>query len=182
MNKTRALVSPRLLVAAAAVFLAMAAAAWWLMQSSVTAAPVAGIHNEQLQQLAATDRDIKVFKTPSCGCCGAWVEHLEASGFDVEAVNVSQSELNAIKQAAGLDPDLASCHTAFIEGYLVEGHVPASDIRRLVDERPTVAGISVPGMPIGSPGMEMGDRFDPYDVVAFGADGETSVFNRHNQD
>jgi hypothetical protein len=123
-----------------------------------------------------------VYLTPTCGCCGQWVDYVEREGFDVTAREVDQAELNSIKEEAGLDWGLASCHTAFVGDYVVEGHVPAREIRRLLDEQPAIAGISVPGMPIGSPGMEMGDRLDPYDVVAFTRDGSTEVFARYHQD
>lgn len=172
----------RLMLAAGGVFILAAGVGWWLMQSSVPSSQAAGIQDAELSELAATERDIKVFKTATCGCCSAWVEHLEAEGFSVEAVDVSQSDLNGIKQAAEMGRELASCHTAFIDGYVLEGHVPAEDIRRLAAERPSVTGIAVPGMPVGSPGMEVGDRYDPYDVVAFRTDGSQEVFSSHNQD
>lgn len=125
---------------------------------------------------------IQVYKTPTCGCCSDWTGYLDDEGFAVEAEDVTQRELNEIKQEAGLDRSLASCHTAFVGDYVVEGHVPAREIRRLLAEEPDIAGISVPGMPVGSPGMEVGDRKDPYQVVAFDDAGETSVFARYHQD
>ena len=126
--------------------------------------------------------EAKVYLTPQCGCCGDWVEHLDSEGFDVDVREVDSGELNALKAEAGVSPELASCHTAFIGDYVVEGHVPAGDIKRLLAEEPGVAGLSVPGRPVGSPGMEMGDRQDPYDVVAFDADGGTAVFASYPQD
>lgn len=131
---------------------------------------------------AAADSDtVKVYKTPQCGCCTEWVDYLRDEGFSVDAEDVDQHELNTIKQESGLTRELASCHTAFVGGYVVEGHVPAADIRRLLEERPDVDGIAVPGMPVGSPGMEMGDRKDPYDVVTF-ADGErVGTFSSYHQ-
>lgn len=119
---------------------------------------------------------VTVYKTPTCGCCTAWVEYIENAGFRVEAHDVQQAELNALKQEQGMEWNLASCHTAFVDGYVVEGHVPATEIRRLLDERPDVAGITVPGMPVGSPGMEIGDRQDPYDVLTFDGEGNTAIF------
>jgi hypothetical protein len=119
-------------------------------------------------------QDIKVYKSPNCGCCGDWVKHLEDNDFDV-AVHNTQN-LNPIKAEAGLTPALASCHTAFVDGYVIEGHVPASDIRRLLEQRPQALGLAVPGMPIGSPGMEMGDRKDPYQVILFNDQGQSRVF------
>lgn len=125
---------------------------------------------------------IQVYKTPTCGCCSDWTGYLDDEGFAVETDDVTQRELNEIKQEAGLDRSLASCHTAFVGDYVVEGHVPAREIRRLLADEPDIAGISVPGMPVGSPGMEVGDRKDPYQVVAFDDAGETSVFARYHQD
>ncbi len=97
----------------------------------------------------------------------------------MEARNVSDERLQEVKRTSGVTQNLVSCHTAQVGGYVVEGHVPADDIRRLLRERPAVAGIAAPGMPAGSPGMEAGDRKEPYDVVAFGRDGRTTVFARH---
>ncbi|MEX0729695.1 MAG: DUF411 domain-containing protein [Aquisalimonadaceae bacterium] len=162
----------------ALVFLAAAAAGWYAVQATgSTPARTAAFATA----LTETDADIKIYKTPTCGCCSAWVEHLANNGFTVDAVNVDQEQLNSIKQQAGVTRELASCHTAFIDGYVVEGHVPAQDIRRLVDEKPSIRGLSVPGMPVGSPGMEMGDRYDPFDVVGFDQQGSTSVFSSYNQ-
>ncbi|HVH13503.1 MAG TPA: DUF411 domain-containing protein [Longimicrobium sp.] len=115
-----------------------------------------------------------VYKTPTCGCCRSWVEHVEAAGFQVEVHDMP--DVTPVKNEHGLPQHLASCHTAVVDGYVIEGHVPADVIRRLLSERPQVAGIAVPGMPVGSPGMEMGSRKDPYDVIAFARDGKVSVF------
>ncbi len=104
--------------------------------------------------------------------------HLRENGFEVEAIDVSVTELNGIRAEHGIGNELAGCHTAFVDGMFVEGHVPASDIERLLAERPPVRGIAVPGMPMGSPGME-GPRSDPYNVIAVGEDGSLSVFQRH---
>lgn len=116
---------------------------------------------------------VQVYKTPSCGCCSGWVDHLREQGFVVEVQDLAN--LNAVKASLGVDSDLMSCHTATVDGYVVEGHVPAGSLRRLLDERPAVAGIAVPGMPIGSPGME-GPNPESYDVVAFDRSGGRTVF------
>lgn len=112
---------------------------------------------------------IEVYKSPACGCCHLWVEHLEASGFEAEAKDMN--DLAQIKMIAGVPDHLTACHTALVDGFVVEGHVPASAVQRLLDERPDVRGLAVPGMPAGSPGMP-----DPhperYDVIAFGRSGE----------
>lgn len=116
-----------------------------------------------------------VYKTPTCGCCRAWVDHVQAAGFAVEVRDMP--DVAPVKHEHGLPGHLASCHTAIVDGYVVEGHVPADVIRRMLRERPQVAGIAVPGMPMGSPGMEVpGGRKDPYDIIAFSRDGKVSVY------
>lgn len=130
--------------------------------------------------LAADDADsIHVYKSPHCGCCSDWIDHLEENGFDVTATNTD--DLGKIKAEAGLLAGLGSCHTAFVGDYVIEGHVPADDIKRLLSEAPKATGLSVPGMPAGSPGMEIGDRKDHYKVIMFNEDGQTRVFSEHNQ-
>lgn len=126
---------------------------------------------------AATRPEIIVHKDPSCGCCGAWIEHLRRAGFSATGRDVT--DLRAIKQRLGVPADLASCHTAAVGGYVVEGHVPADAVARLLAERPAATGLAVPGMPIGSPGMEVaGMAPDSYDVILFGPDG-TTTFARY---
>ncbi|AOY89575.1 metal-binding protein [Marinobacter salinus] len=127
---------------------------------------------------AGAAQNIHVYKSPTCGCCKDWVRHLEDNGFDVDVTETNN--LNPVKIDAGLTPALASCHTAFIGDYVIEGHVPASDIRRLIAEAPQAKGLSVPGMPVGSPGMEMGGRKDHYQVLLFNDKGQTRVFSEHN--
>ncbi|HMC55517.1 MAG TPA: DUF411 domain-containing protein [Gemmatimonadaceae bacterium] len=120
---------------------------------------------------------IVVYKDPNCGCCKSWIEHLRKHGFNVAVRDTS--DVSGAKRTGRVPERLASCHTAFVNGYVVEGHVPAADIRRMLEEKPKIAGIAVPGMPAGSPGMDMGGPSDRYDVVAFTRDGRTSVFARH---
>ncbi|MBD1919257.1 MULTISPECIES: DUF411 domain-containing protein [Cyanophyceae] len=127
------------------------------------------------QAQAATE--LTVYRSPSCNCCGHWVDHMQAAGFTVESVVTD--DMDAIKDQYGVPEALASCHTALIEGYVIEGHVPASDVQRLLSEQPDVLGIAAPGMPVGSPGMETGDRVDPYTVVSFAANGDTATFAEH---
>lgn len=119
---------------------------------------------------------VNVVKSPTCGCCTAWVRHLRESGFRVRTTDVD--DVTRTKRELDVPRDLWSCHTATVDGYVVEGHVPASDLRRLLEERPAVAGLAVPGMPVGSPGME-GDSPEAYEVVAFGGEAGRSVFARH---
>lgn len=121
-----------------------------------------------------------VYQSPTCGCCGLWNEHVEEHGFEVTAH--MREDMGAVKESFAIRPNLASCHTAIVDGYVVEGHVPAEDIRRLLAEVPDARGLAVPGMPIGSPGMEQGDRVDPYEVLIFNDSGETAVWARHGQD
>ncbi|MBD8524392.1 DUF411 domain-containing protein [Pseudoxanthomonas sp. CAU 1598] len=121
---------------------------------------------------------IIVHKTATCGCCSLWVEHLQKAGFTVD---VRDSEyLNPVKLRLGVPPGKGSCHTAEVDGYVVEGHVPVGDILRLLNERPKARGLVLPGMPLGSPGMEMPDgRIQPYTVELLAEDGSTSPFQRH---
>jgi hypothetical protein len=119
---------------------------------------------------------VTVYKSPTCGCCSKWISHLEANGFEVEAIDVK--DVRPLKSANGVPEELASCHTALVDGYVVEGHVPVADIRRLLEERPAVDGIAVPGMPIGSPGME-GAHPETYDVVSFDDGSQVGVFATH---
>ena len=121
--------------------------------------------------------EITVYKSPTCGCCKKWITHLEDNGFDVTAKDIAN--VGPIKAENGLPPVLGSCHTALIDGYVIEGHVPAEDIKRLLQEKPAIAGLSVPGMPVGSPGMEQGGREDRYDVIAFDNKNQMSVFSSH---
>ena len=125
---------------------------------------------------ASASDTVVVYKTPSCGCCTGWVDHLRANGFLVTVEEMQ--DLKSLKTRLGVPGDLESCHTATVGGYFVEGHVPASDVRRLLAEKPVAKGIAVPGMPVGSPGMERGDERDPYQVIQFDGDGRT-VFATH---
>jgi hypothetical protein len=123
---------------------------------------------------------VEVFKTPTCGCCSKWVEHLKAHGLTVETTNLK--DLSGLKARHGVPAHLQSCHTALVAGYVIEGHVPAADVQRLLKERPAIAGLAVPGMPTGSPGMEVnGAKAQPYDVVAFDKQGKTRIFGSHGR-
>ncbi len=119
---------------------------------------------------------VTVYKSPTCGCCSGWVSHLEDNGFQVNVVD--QHDLSAIKAKHGITPRLQSCHTAMVEGYAIEGHVPAGDIRRLLLKKPAVLGLTAPGMPAMSPGMS---SVEPkgYDVLTFDGAGNTAVFSRY---
>ncbi len=125
------------------------------------------------------DNEMVVYKSASCGCCGDWVEHMSANGFKVKVHNTDN--LNLIKQQAGLTPRLASCHTAFVGGYVIEGHVPASDVKRLLSEKPAIKWLTVPGMPAGAnvPGMEVSEENATFDVLGFQEDGTTQRWNHY---
>lgn len=121
---------------------------------------------------------VEVFKSPTCGCCSKWVDHLRAHGFTVHITEIEA--IDEVKAKHQIPKAARSCHTALVGGYVVEGHVPAADVQRLLKERPAVAGIAVPGMPIGSPGMEVpGTKAQAYDVIAFTKQGTTRVFASH---
>jgi hypothetical protein len=123
--------------------------------------------------LAAAPTPITVYKSPSCGCCTKWVDHLRAHGFAVTTRDMD--DLSEVKATFGVPERLQSCHTATVTGFVVEGHVPADVIQKLLRERPKVLGIAVPGMPVGSPGMEGGTP-ERYDIIAFDRNGKTSVY------
>ena len=118
-----------------------------------------------------------VWKTPWCGCCGSWVEHMREQGFSVAVREVE--DLDPIKRMAAVPEKLQSCHTARVGGYVIEGHVPAADVKRLLSSRPDVRGLAVPGMPSGSPGMENG-MHDPYDVLLIGRDDSVERFSSYD--
>lgn len=147
--------------------------------SAVAGLVVVGLAFSFLQGDAAAASKIVVNKTATCGCCVSWVEHLKAAGFDVEVNDMSQANLNSVKSQHGINRKYWSCHTAEINGYLIEGHVPAEQIVRMLAEQPDFAGLSVPGMPAGSPGMEMADpsMHQSFDVLAFNKDGSSRVYH-----
>ena len=126
----------------------------------------------------ATGPAMTIYRSASCGCCTQWGEHIAAAGFRInDQVN---DDMDRVKQANGIAPDQASCHTAIVEGYVIEGHIPASAIQRLLAERPNIRGLAVPGMPVGSPGMEVkGVKAESFEVLAIGHDGSSSVFARY---
>ena len=129
---------------------------------------------------ADADPVIRVLKTPTCGCCTAWVEHVREAGFAVEAQDVDQDQLWAFKDRLQIAPELAGCHTAVVGDYFIEGHVPAADIKRLLAEQPVARGLTVPGMPMSSPGMAGPGAGDTFDTLLVGSDGVTSVFASHS--
>lgn len=117
-----------------------------------------------------------VYKTRTCGCCQAWADHMRAAGFVIKTENMGMSPLVQLKSRLGVPVRLAACHTARVGGYVIEGHVPAREVKRLLREQPDAIGLSVPGMPIGSPGMESDTERDAYEVLLITKDGKTRVF------
>ena len=160
----------KVLISGVSVFLIVVAGA--LIFTSTSSDSEAGT------SVSADAATMVVYKDPNCGCCASWIEHVEGAGFEVEVRDTS--DMNTIKTQNGIDRNLSSCHTALIDGYVVEGHVPAEDIIRMLEEKPAIKGLAVPGMPIGSPGMEQGApaNYQAYDVVAFDGAGNMSRF-RH---
>lgn len=121
---------------------------------------------------------IEVYKTPTCGCCTAWIDHLRANGFKVNAHNVQDTA--PYREKFGVPASFGSCHTGMVDGYALEGHVPASEIKRMLAEKPKAKGLAVPGMPMGSPGMEVpGQTADAYDVLLFQANGKYKVYRHY---
>ena len=129
-----------------------------------------------LSAQAAKQTAIQVYKSPTCGCCSVWVEHMQQHGFTARVTDLDDRSLDAIKTKHGVPRTAQSCHTALVGGYVVEGHVPATEVKRLLKEKPTVVGIAVAGMPLGSPGMEVPGRSQPYNVISFEKNGDVKVF------
>jgi len=145
---------------------------WIGMVLGGAAAAVVGRGGVALAEGAAPA--LTVWKSPTCGCCAKWVQHMKDHGFAVQAHDVE--DIDAVKTKHGVPDGLSSCHTGLVGGYVLEGHVPAAAVQKLLRERPKVVGIAVPGMPVGSPGMEAGDVKQPFDVVAWTRDGKRSTF------
>ena len=123
---------------------------------------------------------VEVYKSATCGCCSKWIDHLKSNGFAVRTTN--REDLAEFKVSKQVPEHVRSCHTAVVNGYVIEGHVPAADVQRLLKERPAILGLAVRGMPVGSPGMEVeGARGEPFDVVAFDTGGQTRVFAGHGK-
>lgn len=146
-----------------------------MLFASMTFAVSVFIGFESFSKLAFAE-EIMVYKSPACGCCNKWVKHLRKEGFIVKTKDYR--DMNPIKQRFGVKPQFQSCHTAKIGQYFIEGHVSASEIKRLLKEKPNIKGLSVPGMPMGSPGME-GHRKDNYDVLAIDKDNKVTVYSSH---
>jgi hypothetical protein len=146
-------------------------ARFWFLVASISVAGLLGVPNLP----TAEPPTLTVYYSPTCGCCKKWIEHVKAAGFTVKAIE--QEDLSDLKADLGVTGRLQSCHTATVAGYVIEGHVPAADIKRLLAQKPKVAGLTAPGMPAASPGMDSGK--EPYDVLTFDATGKTTVWARH---
>jgi len=127
----------------------------------------------------AKDKDIEVYYSKSCGCCKKWMSHLKTQGFTVKPKPIAY--IQDFKKKHGIAGEYSSCHTAFIGGYIIEGHVPADDIKRLLKDKPDIKGLSVPAMPVGTPGMEHGDRKDPFYVITLPHKGEPEIFHSYEK-
>lgn len=144
-----------------------------LVRNLLAGSILIGAFSSVATNAAATTID--VYKSSTCKCCAKWVDHMRANGFTVNTYDVGNKE---VRERAGISTTLGSCHTALVDGYAIEGHVPAQDIKRFLKERPRAIGLTAPGMPHGSPGME-GARSDPYDVLLINKQGDTTVYSRH---
>ncbi|MCC7125595.1 MAG: DUF411 domain-containing protein [Acidobacteria bacterium] len=144
----------------------------------VAAAPVTSLF-AQSKPAAGALPAVMVYKSATCGCCSKWMEHMRGAGFTVDHKDVSDAQLTALSMQSGVTDNVASCHTAHVDGYTVVGHVPADDVKKMLKEKPKVLGIAVPGMPMGSPGMEQGGMKQPYDTVTFVKGGKTAVYVSH---
>lgn len=151
----------------------------FMRSTLVAAAAAAALPRSGFAGGSAPLPPMTVYKSASCGCCHNWVEHARTSGFTVKTIDTE--DLPNVKRELGVPGSLQSCHTVVVANYLVEGHVPAADVKRMLTEKPAIRGIAVPGMPVGAPGMEQGpvSGYQKYEVIAFTAAGRTSVFARH---
>ena len=141
-------------------------------------ATLASVWDKETVPSYSGTKDITVYRSPSCGCCGVWIEHAQKHGFKVEDIKIE--EMEALKQKHNVPSQLASCHTTIVDGYVMEGHIPVDDVKRFLTEKPEgFIGLAVPGMPLGSPGMEAGDMKQPFQVLAFNKQGEAKVFNEY---
>ncbi|MCW9705433.1 DUF411 domain-containing protein [Fodinibius salsisoli] len=150
---------------AAIIVLAAGGVIWYIISDYYA-------RQEPVQQ--SVENQVVMYKNPNCQCCTKWAAHLEEAGFTVSEQPTQQ--MSAVKANYKVPYNMGSCHTAIVDGYVIEGHVPAKEVKRLLKERPDAIGLAVPGMPVGSPGMEQGNRTEPYDVLLFGEENEKSTF------
>ena len=145
---------------------------------TITQATLVSVWDKETEPNYSGTNEMTVYRSPTCGCCGVWVDHAKKHGFRIE--DIKTEEMEAIKQQHNVPAELASCHTTLIDGYVMEGHIPADDIKRFLAEKPDdLIGLAVPGMPIGTPGMEARDIKQPFQVLAFNDKGEVEVFKEY---
>lgn len=143
-----------------------------------TQATLVSVWDEEIEPNYSGIAEMSVYRSPSCGCCGVWIDHAKKHGFKIE--DIKTEEMKAVKKQHNVPAELASCHTTIIDGYVMEGHIPADDIKRFLAEKPDdLVGLAVPGMPIGTPGMEARDIKQPFQVLAFNDKGEVEVFKEY---
>ena len=148
------------------------------MAEDIAQATMVSVWDKETEPAYSGTKDITVYRSPSCGCCGIWLEHAQKHGFKVK--DVKTEEMETLKQKYNVPPELASCHTTVVDDYVMEGHIPVDDVKRFLTEKPEeFAGLAVPGMPLGSPGMEAGDMKQPFQVLAFNKKGKVEVFQEH---
>ena len=145
---------------------------------NISQATLVNVWDKETEPNYSGKTEMTVYRSPSCGCCGAWVDHAQKHGFKIE--DIKTEEMKAIKQQHNVPAELASCHTTIIDGYVMEGHIPADDIKRFLVQKPDdLVGLAVPGMPIGTPGMEARDIKQPFQVLAFNDKGDVKVFKEY---
>jgi hypothetical protein len=149
---------------------------YWLPFTGSNAQAIASVWDKETEPLLSGVK-VTVYRSPDCSCCEGWVEHMQKHGFQIKD-DIKTEEMEAIKKEYNVPQQLASCHTAIIDGYVMEGHVPGDDIKRFIAQSPKQTGLSVPGMPSGTPGMEMGKK-DPFAVVSFNKDKEAKIFHEY---
>ena len=146
-------------------------------QENPNQASLVSVWEQETESNYSGTTKMTVYRSPSCGCCGEWIEHAQKHGFKIE--DVKTQDMEALKQKYNVPPELVSCHTTVIDGYVMEGHIPADDIKRFLESKPDMAGLAVPGMLTGTPGMEAKDIKQPFQVLAFNEKGETKVFKEY---
>ena len=150
-----------------------------IIRAGLAVGTVAALLGGGITMSAQREVTVDVYKSPTCGCCALWVKHLQDNGFKTRVTEID--DLSEVKKKQGVPAKASSCHTAVVDGYALEGHVPATEVRRLLKERPAVAGLAVPGMPLGSPGMEFGSTKQPFDVLTFDKTGQLQVYASYNK-
>lgn len=148
-----------------------------LVAFTQTACAEGGVWDKPSQPLQ-THKEMTVYRSPTCGCCEKWIAHMQKQGFTVK--EIQSEDMDAVKQKLGVQAKLQSCHTAVVDGYVVEGHVPAGDVKKLLKAKPQAAGLAAPGMPMGSPGMEVGDIKPDFKVLLFDKQGNAKTFNTYS--